>query len=210
MLMHFDPFSELAEEMSGGAARAPRLSVPGSVRSGEHELEELPLDRDETAAAIEAAGAPVGLLGDDPEGVCALGDRIALGVREQPVSDPALLVARCDEELLDDDGGRLRLAPQCDVACGLDALPRPLAGDEHEVVLEHLEHPSVAPPGYIPERRPGEVVQPGQLPFGWRRDLHARRCHSSSPFLGNVGLRTTQLDARHIGQALGAVVTTAP
>ena len=95
---------------------------------------QLRLDRDETGAVVEAPRAPIGALGDDPERVHARRDRVALGVREQPVPDSALFVARRDEELVDHDRCRGRIASQRDVARRF----RMLAGDEDEIAAEDV------------------------------------------------------------------------
>src|SRR3954470_23979708 len=117
---------------------------PLSVSAREDEFKEFRLTRHEARASVEAPGQPVSLLDDDLERVSSLGDCIALGVGEQPVSDAMLLVPGRDEQLLDHDRSAV-VAAQGDVA-GILAM---LAGNERHVVRQHLEHPFVAPAGYI-------------------------------------------------------------
>jgi hypothetical protein len=118
-----------------------------SVNAREDEFKEFWLERHEARASVEAPGLPVSLLDDDLEGVPALGDCIALGVGEQPVSDAMLLVAGRDEQLLDHDRSGV-VAAQGDVAGTLAML----AGNERHVVRQHLEYPFVAPAGDVDVR----------------------------------------------------------
>src|SRR5262249_14619488 len=108
---------------------------------------------------------------DDAQRPCALADRPALGVREQPVPDTAALVPRSDEQLFDRDRPVLPVVAQRHVPRGLGLL----AGDEDEILLEHLEHALVAPARHLGEGRPGEAEQEAELAGLRFADLHPAR-----------------------------------
>ena len=101
----------------------------------QHELEQLAVDGHEALPLVEAPRASVAFLGHDAKRPGALADRPALGVREEPVRDAALLVSRRHEQLVDDDRPLASVMAQRDVARRLGLLAR----DEDQILLEHLE-----------------------------------------------------------------------
>src|SRR5437762_1570895 len=81
--------------------------------------------------------SPVVDLDDDVERTRAARDRVALGMLEQPVGDPALLVTGRHEDLVHDYA--LAIGPEGDVAGDLSVLVR----DEDDVPGERVEHTPV-------------------------------------------------------------------
>jgi len=93
-----------------------------SASAGEDKFKQLGFDGYEARAAVEVPGEPIVRLDDDLQRWRPLRDRITFGIGEEPMSDPTLLVAGRDEQLLDHYRPVLLVAKR-DVARRLTLLP---------------------------------------------------------------------------------------
>jgi hypothetical protein len=89
-------------------------------------------------------------------------------VGEQAAPDAASFVARCDEELIDDESV-VRVTPERDVA-GSGAL---VSCHEDDVASEHVEHLRIVPAGEVAERGLCEAKELLRVGRARRTDLNS-------------------------------------